>query len=201
MKKIRLIAPIIWAVIFFAVSFATLWWQNETFDILLIFFWVPFLMMLILFVVSTVTAIIALEKGKRLVSLIAGLIIFITLLVVFKFPFSEARLDYEFKHLTEQRQEVVDKIIDGRIDSSRPLVELPGMYRHLTSDRKTVYVYENDEDGVEIAFWVFRGMLSGSEMVVYSDGGEDLIWKNGDGHPVTLVEHLGGNWYYVETDY
>ena len=44
-------------------------------------------------------------------------------------------------------------------------------------------------------------MLSGSIELVYSTGGEELIRANEDGHPITSVEKLKDDWYYVVTDY
>ncbi|WP_091872901.1 hypothetical protein [Butyrivibrio sp. INlla16] len=34
----------------------------------------------------------------------------------------------------------------------------------------TVYIYENGKDGIEVGFWEFRGMLSGSRIVMYING-------------------------------
>lgn len=52
---------------------------------------------------------------------------------------------------------------------------------------------------VEEGFLVKQGM---NYLVDYlADGGEEQIRDNESGHPVVSVESLGGNWYYVVTDY
>ena len=80
------------------------------------------------------------------------------------------------------------------------LYKIPDKYSKLTKDGLIV-VYQNDDDGVQIGFYVFRGMQTGSCYLMYSSGGEDMIKKNESGHPIIQIENFDGNWYYVETDY
>lgn len=79
-------------------------------------------------------------------------------------------------------------------------VTLPNKYKKLSTSGQ-IFIYQNNEEGQVIGFWVFRGMLSGSIKVIYSTGGEDLIKNNEKGHPIIKIEKLKDNWYYVETDY
>ncbi|MBR5093833.1 MAG: hypothetical protein IK095_01935 [Oscillospiraceae bacterium] len=78
-------------------------------------------------------------------------------------------------------------------------IDLPMGYRRLSSDGQ-VFLYENDENGQVVCFWVFRGMLSGSFELIYSSGGEELIRANEKKIYVVRIEKLKENWYYVETD-
>lgn len=50
-------------------------------------------------------------------------------------------------------------------------------YKYVSSDGE-IYVYQNDENGTVIGFWILRGMLSGSVELIYSEGEENLIREN-----------------------
>lgn len=80
------------------------------------------------------------------------------------------------------------------------LYKLPKNMKHL-SKTGVVVVYQNNEDGIQIGFYSYRGLQSGSCELVYSSGGEEMIKNNETGHPIIQVKHIKDNWYYVETDY
>ncbi|MBQ7031423.1 MAG: hypothetical protein IJN13_03515 [Bacilli bacterium] len=79
-------------------------------------------------------------------------------------------------------------------------VKLPNKYKKVSTSGE-VAVYQNDEDGKVVAFWIFRGMQSGSVQLIYSTGGEELIMDNETGHPIVSIDKLKDNWYYVVTNY
>ncbi|MBQ6546952.1 MAG: hypothetical protein IJL74_03020 [Bacilli bacterium] len=79
-------------------------------------------------------------------------------------------------------------------------VVLPNKYKKYSISGEVVE-YQNDKEGQVIAFWVFRGIQSGSTQLMYSTGGEDLIKENETGHPIIKIEKLKNNWYLVTTDY
>ncbi len=188
------------SILFFSTSFAVHWWSDSLFDILWIFALPIYVILFIIFIICLVLSIKLIKAKEIKVYCFTFAIIVITVIMTFFFPYKRAKLLFEYKYLTPKRMEIVNKIRSGEIDDSSRLIDLPKGYRMLSSDG-TVYVGENDSEGTEVEFWVFRGMLSGSRIVVYSDGGEYLIRKNEGGHPITKVQKLGDEWYYVETDY
>lgn len=97
--------------------------------------------------------------------------------------------------------EVIELVKNEKLEQNYgTLHKIPDKYSKLTKDGLIV-VYQNDDDGVQIGFYVFRGMQTGSCYLMYSSGGEDMIKKNESGHPIIQIENFDGNWYYVETDY
>lgn len=199
-KENKGIDCILWAVAVFVLSFAVQWWNNSLFDIFFIFGLLVYPMLFALVLVCIVEAAKMVEEEEIISAMCSFIIIFATLVMFFKFPYEEAKIKFDYKYLTPMRTKVVNKIVSGEIDDSSSLVTLPLCYWLTTSDG-TVFVYENDAEGVEVGFWVFRGMLSGSKIVVYSNGGEELIRKNESGYSISLLEQLGENWYYIETVY
>ena len=191
---------LIGTIIFSIAMFAFLWFSDSIFDIFIFLALGGYLILFITYIVLVVLGIIKLTKGDHIQTAFGLLLLFAMFFVAINFPFREAKVQFEYKFFTPKRIEVINKIETGEIPSDRALTDLPIGYRYLSSDG-TVYVYENDEEGIQVGFWVLRGMLSGSMEVVYSSGGEDMIWKNETGHPIRSIEKLGANWYYVVTDY
>ena len=100
-----------------------------------------------------------------------------------------------------EREEIISKIKDKEyISDEYGNIALPKIFKKVSTSGE-VTVYENDNDGVLICFWIMRGVLSGSVQLMYSSGDEALIYKHETGHKITYVEKLKDNWYWVETDY
>lgn len=99
------------------------------------------------------------------------------------------------------RLEVIELLKSNKLKTDElGNLNLPKKYKKLSTGGE-VTVYQNDENGQVICFWIFRGMQSSSVELIYSTGGERLIKKNEGGHPITSIEKLQENWYYVKTDY
>ena len=97
--------------------------------------------------------------------------------------------------------EIVDLVKNDDLEQDYDILyKVPDKYNKLTKDGMIV-VYQNNEDGIQVGFYVFRGMQTGSCYLMYSSGGEEMIRKNESGHPIDKIELLKDNWYYVETDY
>lgn len=79
-------------------------------------------------------------------------------------------------------------------------VDLPSKYRKLSTNGQ-VYLYLNNENDIVLAFWISRGILSGSTQVIYTTGGEELIRSNELGQSITSITKLDDAWYYAITDY
>ena len=117
------------------------------------------------------------------------------------FPFRETKVKYELNRYEKGRMEIVNKIISNEVKPNDDLgnIYLTGKYKKYSTGGN-ITVYQNDEDGQLICFWIFRGMQSGSVQLMYSTA-EELIRKNETGHPIVSIEKLKDNWYYIETDY
>ena len=128
------------------------------------------------------------------------ILIFTTILVLF-FPFREVKTKIELKLFNNQRIAIIEKVKNNEYNNYdyNGNIKLPE-YRYVSGDGE-IYVFQNDDKGMVIGFWIFRGILSGSTMLIYSTGGEELIKANESGHPIIDIKHLNNNWYYVETDY
>lgn len=132
------------------------------------------------------------------------LIIFIGLLLLI----GCSQRDWELEannNLKDNEQELMKIVMDVKNNkleqrSDTALYILPKDMKYL-SQTGVVYVYQNDKDGLQVGFYSFRGMQSGSCYLMYSSGGEKMIKKNETGHPIIQIKHIKDNWYYVETDY
>lgn len=125
--------------------------------------------------------------------LIAGAIVFIF------FPFREARVRTEFILYAKARDRVVEMVKEGEVSSdSYGSAKLPFAYGFTSSNGK-IHIYQNNEEGTVVTFWVFCGMLSGTEELIYADGGETQIKEELKSFYVESIEKLKDNWYYVKT--
>ena len=129
------------------------------------------------------------------------------ILVIFFVTLGCSLSNWKEKAKTELEQnekellEIVELVKNNELEQDYDtLYKIPDKYSNLTKDGLIV-VYQNDDDGVQIGFYVFRGMQTGSCYLMYSSGGEDMIKKNESGDPIIQIENFDGNWYYVETDY
>ena len=127
--------------------------------------------------------------------------VFLKALLVLFFPFREVKVRLELNLYEEERLEIIKMIEDNKLKvDDLGNVKLPNKYKKVSTSGE-VAVYQNDEDGKLIGFWVFRGMLSGSVQLVYSTGGEEIIRSSDIEHPIVSIDKLKDNWYYVVTDY
>lgn len=125
--------------------------------------------------------------------LIAGAFVFVF------FPFREARVRTEFILYAKARDRVVEMVKEGEVSSdSYGSAKLPFAYGFTSSNGK-IHIYQNNEEGTVVTFWVFYGMLSGTEELIYADGGETQIKEELKSFYVESIEKLKDNWYYVKT--
>ena len=137
---------------------------------------------------------------KAIQNYIALAISVITIVMPFVFPFRDAKVHLEFPIYEKDRLAVIEMVKNEELTVDHiGNAELPKGYRNLSSDGE-IFIFQNDEEQV-VAFWVFRGMLSGSVQLIYSSQDEALIYANETGHPITSVTRLKDHWYLVDTDY
>lgn len=110
---------------------------------------------------------------------------------------AEIELNKNEKELLEVIEFVKNDELEQDYDT---LYKIPSEYKKLTKD-ELIVVFQNDDNGTQVGFYVFRGMQTGSCYLMYSSAGEEMIRKNEGGHPIEKIEYLKDNWYYVETDY
>lgn len=141
-----------------------------------------------------------LKKDKNIINKVSLYIVYITIFIFVFIPFSTIKFNLEFKLFSKERDIIIDKIKNNEFkyyyDKN---IKLP-IYKYLSVDGE-IYVYQNDEDGTQIGFWIHRGVLTGSEELMYSSNGEKLIKENETDHPIKSIKKLNKYWYYVITEY
>lgn len=189
------------SVIVLILSFLNSWFSDMLFDSLFIFALIPSLVLFAGWIICLVLSVIKIIKNKNGFNIISLIVTVLTALLILFFPFREAKVRFELNLYEEERLEVIKMIEDNKLKvDDLGNVKLPNKYKKVSTNRE-VSVYQNDEDGKVIGFWVFRGMLSGSVQLVYSTGGEEIIRSSEIEHPIVSIDKLKDNWYYVVTDY
>ena len=198
MKKYILL---IVSVIVMLLSFLNSWFSDQLLDSLFIFALIPSLILFVGWIICLVLSIIKLIKDKNVFNIISFIAVILTALLVLFFPFRETKVRLELNLYEEKRLEIIKMLEDNKLKvDDLGNVKLPNKYKKVSTSGE-VAVYQNDKDGKVIGFWVFRGMLSGSIQLVYSNGGEEMIMSSEIEHPIVSIDKLKDKWYYVVTDY
>lgn len=189
------------AILVFILCFLNNWYSDIILQSLFSLIIVPIIIIFLIYNIFLILTIINLVKTKRKSSIIALIIYIIIPIFCIFFPFRECRVNLEMVLYRKQREDIIINVKnkDYATDENGN-VELPKNLKKVSTSGE-VTVYENDDDGVLICFWVMRGVLSGSVQLMYSSSDEALIYKNETGHKITYVEKLKDNWYWVETEY
>ena len=182
-------------------SFIKCWYSDYLLNLLFVFYIILDLILLIGYFMCLITNVRNLKQKISVVNILTTIILVIIAILVLFFPFRDVKIKYELNLYEEDRLEVINMIKNNELKSDEiGNVTLPNKYKKISTSGQ-VFVYQNNEEGQVVGFWVFRGILSGSIKVIYSNGGEDLIKSNEEGHSITKIEKLKDNWYYVEMDY
>ena len=200
-SKNKSIILIIFSFIFLVTSFFNSWYSDQIFDSLFLLALVSNIVLMILFNVLMILSIVLIVKNKIYSNFISVIILLTSIVLFLCFPFREIKVKYEVNAYEKQRLEIIELIKIEKLKADEyGNVSLPKKYK-IYSVSGEVYLYQNNEEGQVIGFWVFRGMVSGSIELIYSTGGEELIKANESGHPITKIEQLKDKWYLVEKDY
>lgn len=198
MKKYILL---IISVIVMILTFLNSWFSDQLLDSLFIFALIPSLVLFVGWIICLVVSIIKLIKDRNVFNIISLIVVVLTALLVLFFPFREVKVRLELNLYEDERLEIIKMIEDNKLEvNDLGNTKLPNKYKKVSTSGE-VAVYQNDEDGKAIVFWIFRGMQSGSVQLIYSTGGEELIRDNETGHPIVSIDKLKDDWYYVVTDY
>jgi len=189
------------SIILFILNFLLGWYSDNIYDSI---FFIPVIFDGIIIVLNLILIKFALtfrKTNKSKLILIAIIIGIVSVVFRFIFPFRNVKIIFELQVYEDERLKIIEKVKNNEIEmDENGNVDLPKNLRKLSSSGE-ITVYQNDEDGQVICFWIFRGLLSGSHQLMYSSGGEKLIKENETGHPITNIKKLKDNWYYVDTDY
>ena len=190
------------SILLLLVSFVTAWYSDHLFNHLFVLVFPLYIILFAGFFVLLGISIKRIVNQKEYSCVISIAVLTLMAVLILFFPFRDVKVNYELNRFEADRLEVVEMIKNDQLRPKDAIgnVVLPAGYGRLSSDGE-VFIHQNDENGQVISFWIFRGMLSGSIELIYSSGGEELIKANESGHPITRIENLKGNWYYVETDY
>lgn len=188
--------------IFLAVTnFVLCWYSDTLFNHLFIFYaFAHGILLLIMIVCIIICIIMSIHKHNKLQNLIAIVVAIVSVVLTFVFPFRTVRTDFEFRLYADERADIVEMVKNNELEIDKNgNASLPDGYKKVSSDGN-IFIYRNDDEQV-IAFWIFRGMLSGSVLLVYSSQDEKLIYDCETAHPIIEVVKMSDHWYYVQTDY
>ena len=195
-------SPLIIAIISVIIRFIYFWFHDEIYDSILIFLF-PFIaiLFLVLPTISLCQSFERLPKDRSWINISAAIISIFSIIMFFIIPFRDLKTKADIKFYERDMLKIVEHVKNNDWeDDGIGNITLPKDFKHLSNSGQ-VTVLKNDEEGQVIIFWIYRGMLSGSTELIYSSGGEKMIKDNETGHPITSIERVKDNWYYVETDY
>lgn len=189
------------AILVFILCFLNNWYWDIILQSLFTLSIVPIIIIFLIYNIFLILTIIDIVRTKKKSSLVALIIYIIIPIFSIFFPFRECRVNLEIWLYKKQREDIIINVKNkDYVADENGNIKLPKNLKKVSTSGE-VTVYENDNDGVLICFWIMRGVLSGSVQLMYSSGDEALIYKNETGHKITNVEKLKDNWYLVETDY
>ena len=188
------------AILVFILCFLSNWYRDIILQMLFSLIVIPIIILFLIYNMFLILTIIDVVKTKKKSSVYSLIVYIIIPLFSLFFPFRKCRVNLEMV-LYKNEREIISKIKDKEyISDEYGNIALPKIFKKVSTSGE-VTVYENDNDGILICFWIMRGVLSGSVQLMYSSGADALIYKNETGHKITYVEKLKDNWHWVETDY
>ena len=189
------------AILVFILCFLSNWYRDIILQMLFSLIVIPIIILFLIYNMFLILTIIDVVKTKKKSSVYSLIVYIIIPLFSLFFPFRKCRVNLEMVLYKNEREEIISKIKDKEyISDEYGNIALPKIFKKVSTSGE-VTVYENDNDGILICFWIMRGVLSGSVQLMYSSGADALIYKNETGHKITYVEKLKDNWHWVETDY
>lgn len=192
---------VILSLILLILSIINNWYADQLIDGLVIFYIIPIIFLVILFNYLLITSFIKIFRDKKYENIISVIILTVVVLLYLYFPFRETKVNFELNRYEGARLEIIELIKKEELkakDESRS-VKLPNEYKKYSTSGEVV-VYKNDEAGQVIGFWVFRGLLTGSVELIYSDGGKELIKDVVGEYFIVKLEKLKDKWYLMYID-
>ena len=117
----------------------------------------------------------------------------------FNFPYVTSKIKVEWNKYEKARYEVVELAKNDKLGfiGDTKIAILPNNYKKI-SQTGEILIYENSSENQMIGFFINRGMLSGSKILIYSTGGSELIEDNEK--YIKNIKKIKKYWYYVETN-
>lgn len=191
-KKLLLVLTIVSFVLIFIYN----WFITSLLDIFFGYLLIISLCLIILFILLFSKVINELKKDKCLINIISFIILILTILLVLFFPFREVKFKLEFKLFEDKREEVIRLLQNNRLDIDNDgNCILPNKLDMVSEDGK-IMVYKNYDTGLLVGFWIFRGIGTSSELLIYSSLDKEFI-KDNLGSDILSVKDLNDKWYYV----
>ena len=183
------------------VCFLVGWYGDLLYSSPLLFF-SPLISLLLFggFIALTVLCIIRIVRRKAYFEFVSLAVLTLLVFLTLFFPYREAKLQFDLNRYENDRIKIVEQIKSGELQPADGIgnIVLPFGYKRLSASGE-VFQYQNDENGLVIGFYIFRGLaVTGSVELVYSSGGEELIRANE--HYIEELTPLKAHWYYMITD-
>lgn len=184
----------------YAISFFFYFWFINNIEEKIPFFSVMIMLVLyLLYIIILIKSLINIIKDKRYIDIITIILLFLCTFLQFNFPFEESKINVEWNKYEKARYEVIElaKKDKLRFIGDTKTAVLPNNLKKVSQTGEIV-VYLNEDKKQVIGFFINRGMLSGSKMLIYSNCGKKLI--NEKEKNAVNIKKIKEKWYYVETE-
>lgn len=193
---------IISSIVIFILSFVYAWYADQLFNELFIPSLVIPLIILICFVTCFIFSIVnVIKNSRKFIHYVPIAILIMTVFIILFFPFRMSKVRLELVLYRKDRDTIINMVKNKelKIEGSGN-IKLPSRYKKVSTSGE-ISVYQNDKDGVLIGFWIFRGTMSGSTKLMYSNRGEELIRENAWVDEIKTITKLNEKWFYIVTNY
>ena len=193
MKRIILMVLVL---LEFIITFLLKWFQDQIIDYLFLVSLFADVFILFSLVVLFIILNKKMSKNKSMYEYFIILIYILNILVILFFPFRKIKTNLEFDLYMNDRLEIINLVKQQKsIYNDNNIFVLPNEYKKVSTSGEII-IYKNNTEDTMIGFWIFRGMMSGSVLLMYSSGGEDLIMDSSI--DIQQINQLDENWFYVE---
>lgn len=127
------------------------------------------------------------------------ILILLIIIVLFFIPFRELKARILLNKQPQELQQVISLVETNSLEiDERKNALLPKSFSK-SLNMKEIVVYKNEENKTVIGFWIFRGMMSSSNLLIYSSSSKKLI-KESLTTKIISIKELKEHWYYVTID-
>lgn len=186
--------------IFFLISILVIisliikWYGDQIFYNIQFFYYI--LEILIIFFHFYILELIRKTKIKK--QKIGIIILILNIFVFIFFPFRFMKAKYDTYIYEKDKLQIVELVKTNYIKPNNVgIAKLPNKYKNLSLGNE-IMIFYNQKNEVVVGFFVFRGIMSGSCFIVYTDGEKNLLEKNID--YLQKMEKIKDNWYFVITE-
>ena len=192
------------SILYFIFVFLLFWFINDLGNFVYIFFFIPIVIPIIFFIFIYITLIIKsienIIKKKNYIDVLSILILLFCTYLQFNFPFEEEKLKLEWNIYNDKRYKVIELVKKDKLGCIGNTISAP-LPDNLKKVSQTgeILIYKSNKKKQVIGFFINRGMLSGSTLLIYSSNGKKDILDNVS--DIITIKKIKNNWYFVKTDY